>query len=256
MSVFIIVGIAVAVFFCVGLIHAKRAPSSIGVDGEREVSSILQSLPQEYLVLNNVIIPDQKTNNGKNYTTQIDHVIVSPYGIFVIETKNYSGWIFGSEKTKRWKQTFKTTPGHYFYNPIKQNWGHVFALAEQLQLDKKLFKPIVVFSNDCELSVETSTPVVYMSELRGAILNYSLEIMSSSRVTDIFNRLSSINLRGKEIESEHIQSIEERHIQKETSVQDGRCPRCGGELKLRQGKYGPFYGCSNYPKCRFTQNIR
>ena len=98
------------------------------------VSFILSSLPQEYHVINDVIIPDQVTDPSKKYTTQIDHVVVSPYGVFVIETKNYDGWILGAEETKKWKQTFKTTPTQSFYNPIKQNWGHTYALAEHLKL--------------------------------------------------------------------------------------------------------------------------
>ena len=232
-----------------------RFPSSKGKAGENKVSSVLCSLPQEYLVVNDVIIPDQGVSPNKNYTTQIDHVVVSPFGIFVIETKNYSGWIFGAEDTKKWKQTFKTTPAQYFYNPIKQNWGHIYALAERLQLDTRIFKPIVVFSDDCELYVESTTPVVYMSQLKGLILNYTKEIIPRKDVALIYNRLSKICFDGEEIENSHIQSIEDRFLEKEMTLREGRCPRCGGVLKLRNGKYGPFYGCSNYPKCDFTHKV-
>lgn len=34
------------------------------------------------------------------------------------------------------------------------------------------------------------------------------------------------------------------------------CPKCGGELFKRRGRFGEFYGCSNYPGCRFTRNIK
>ena len=141
--------IFIAVLIILIIIAIKsRNPSYLGKAGENEVSFILQSLPEEYLVINNVIIPDQGSAPNRQYTTQIDHVVVSPYGIFVIETKNYSGWIFGSEKSKRWKETFRTTEGQYFYNPIRQNLGHIYALAEHLHLNVRAFKPIVVFSND------------------------------------------------------------------------------------------------------------
>ena len=233
-----------------------RRPSSKGKAGEDNVSFILGSLPQDYHVVNDVIIPDQGVGPNENYTTQIDHVVVSPFGIFVIETKNYSGWIFGAEDTKKWKQTFKKTPAQYFYNPIKQNWGHIYALAEHLQLDTRLFKPIVVFSDNCELHVESTTPVVYMSQLKGFILNYTKEIIPRRDIPFICNRLSKINLVEEEVENNHIQSIEERFIEKEMTLREGRCPRCGGILKLRNGKYGPFYGCSNYPRCKFTHNVK
>ena len=174
----------------------------------------------------------------------------------MIETKNYSGWIFGSEESKRWKETFKTTRARFFYNPIKQNWGHAYALAEHLGLNIGVFKPIVVFSDNCDLNVESKTPVVYSCQLKDLLLNYTREIIPQKDVPLIFNRLSNISLAGENIARTHIQSIGERLSEKETAMQNGRCPRCGGELRLRNGKYGAFYGCSNYPKCRFTYNTR
>ena len=233
----------------------NTAASIIGKDGESEVSSVLRTLPQEYLVVNNVIIPDQVTDPNKKHTTQIDHIVVSPFGVFVIETKNYKGWILGSEKSKEWKEVFRTTPEHYFYNPIKQNWGHIYALAEHLRLNTRIFIPIVVFSDDCELNVETTTPVVYVSQLEEHILSYTKEMIPRKDVAKIYDRLNKIILVGDEIENKHIQSIEERLSEKEMALQEGRCPRCGGELVLRNGKYGSFYGCSNYPMCRFTHNV-
>ena len=67
--------------------------------------------------------------------------------------------------------------------------------------------------------------------------------------------VSKMDLDGIEIENRHIQSIEERFEEKEITIQGGKCPRCGGQLKLRNGKYGQFYGCSNYPQCRFTHKV-
>ena len=230
--------------------------SAVGNAGENAVSSVLKSLPPEYIVLNNIIIPDQVTDPSKRYTTQIDHVVVSPYGIFVIETKNFSGWIFGDEKSQQWAQTFKEKEGKLFYNPIKQNWGHIFALSEHLRINVKLFKPVIVFSNQCKLDVETTVPVVYVSELKSLILNYTQKIIPERNVSEIFNRLSSLCLNGEEMENRHVQSIRERLAEKEIALQQGRCPRCGGRIKLRKGRYGAFYGCSNYPKCRFTSDVK
>ena len=258
MSIFPFIIIVLFLYFILKAVQSAlepRSPSSLGNAGELEVSRILHSLPEEYSVLDDAIIPDQKVDPTKKYTTQIDHVVVSPYGIFVIETKNYSGWIFGSEKNKRWKETFKTTQGHYFYNPIMQNWGHAYALAEHLRLNIGVFKPIVVFSDECELHVDSEIPVVYMSQLKAQILNYTQEIIPRKDVPRIYNRLCKLNLVEEDIENKHIDSIEERHTAKEAVIRNRKCPRCGGELRLRNGKYGPFYGCSNYPNCRFTQDI-
>ncbi len=244
--------ILVALVVILRVVIVEKDPAQLVVKGEYEVSSILRTLPQDYLIINNVIIPDQ--NN--QHTTQIDHIVVSPFGVFLIETKNYSGWIFGSEDSKRWKQTFKTE-SHYLYNPIKQNWGHTFALAEHLNLSINIFKPIVVFTNKCELNLkEIRTPVIYTSQLKGLILNYNQEIIPNKDVASIYNRIMNINLVGKDYAKQHIQSIGTRLVEKEASIQNGKCPQCGGELKLRNGKYGQFYGCSNYPKCRFTLDVR
>ena len=230
--------------------------SRLGKLGESEVSFVLHSLPLEYLAIDDVIIPDQVTDPSKRYTTQIDHIVISPFGIFVIETKNYKGWIYGSEKSKDWKETFRTTPAHYFYNPIKQNLGHVYALAEHLRLNTNLFKPIVVFSDSCRLNVETTTPVVYVSQLAEQILSYTDVIIPTENVAAIYDRLNKLILSSEEAEAKHIQSIGERFSRKENALREGRCPRCGGILKLRNGKYGAFYGCSNYPRCKFTQDIQ
>ena len=228
--------------------------ASRGKAGESNVSFILHTLPQEYLVIDDVTIPDQGAAD-KGYTTQIDHVVVSPYGVFVIETKNYRGWIFGNEDSKKWKQTFKTTEAQYLYNPVKQNWGHVFALAERLRLNVKVFRPIVVFSDGCELHLETTTPVVYMSQFRDHILSYTQEILSQNDADLIYDRLNRIRLAEEDLEKEHVQSIGERFIKRESAVEQGKCPRCGGQLVARKGRYGVFYGCSNYPKCKFTHDL-
>lgn len=251
----IVITVIIAVIILWLAVQPKtKTLSDRGKIGENKVSEVLETLPQKYHIINNVIIPDQKDISNKDYTTQIDHLIVSPFGIFVIETKNYSGWIFGAENTKRWKETFPTE-SHFFYNPIKQNWGHTYALAERLQLNVRYFKPIVVFSDGCELHVEATTPVVYMSQLVELILNYTQVILSEKEIALILSKISNLNLIVTEIENKHIQSIGERFEGKKETISEGRCPRCGGHLKLRNGKYGQFYGCSNYPQCRFTHKV-
>ena len=84
-------------------------------------------LPDEYHIFNDLFFE----NNG--YTTQIDHVVVSPYGVFVIETKGYKGWILGGENSDYWTQVIYKFKAQ-FYNPIKQNDGHVRFLRHILQM--------------------------------------------------------------------------------------------------------------------------
>lgn len=72
------------------------------------------------------------------------------------------------------------------------------------------------------------------------------------------------NFELREITRFYLQVIDsdearQRHIdeinQKKDAVRAGICPRCGGELVRRNGKYGEFIGCSNFPRCRYTQKI-
>lgn len=244
--------VIIPVIICIVMIsYVIRSASVKGKIGENRVSHKLNALPRQYRVINNLIIPSHRS------TTQIDHVVVSPYGIFVIETKNYTGWIFGAENSEQWKQTFKTTEGHFFRNPIKQNWGHIYALAAYLNLDRGLFCPIVVFSNKSRLNVESTTPVIYMSQLRRHILKYYNQVIIPSEDVDrIYNRLINTNLVGTDIGYRHTQSVKEKIRKQEKALKEGRCPRCGGELRLRNGKYGTFYGCSNFPKCKYTHNVK
>ena len=67
---------------------------------------------------------------------------------------------------------------------------------------------------------------------------------------EIYNKLieSSVEITNRE----HVQNIRQTQIE----LRNGICPRCGGQMVERNGKYGRFYGCSNYPKCRFVLNIK
>lgn len=226
-----------------------RSPKVRGQAGESHVSNDLSRLPSEYKVLNDVIVP------SKNGTSQIDHIVVSPYGVFVIETKNYTGWIFGSENSDQWKETFKTTKGNFFRNPIKQNWGHVYALSDFLNYDKSYFKPIVVFSNCASLDVDSTMPVIYMKQLKGTILGYTEPILTEDSVNDIYSRIMEANQVGSEAHDKHVINVRNNLAKHDIAISEGKCPRCGGDLKLRSGKYGQFYGCSNYPRCKFTQKL-
>ena len=85
--------IAILVLGLISLLFYRRI---VGFFGESHTKSALRKLPKEYIVLNDVNI----TANG--YHNQIDHVVVSKYGIFCIETKQYNGYITGSKWDKNW----------------------------------------------------------------------------------------------------------------------------------------------------------
>ena len=102
----------------VALVGAKAASKR-----EQWVKTLVQAgavlmLPSSmYRQYHDVILP---TAGG---TTQIDHVFVSVFGVFVVETKNMSGWIFGSERDQDWTQVFPGGRKFKFQNPLRQNYG-------------------------------------------------------------------------------------------------------------------------------------
>ena len=240
---FLFLVICIAIGFIWGKLEAKVK----GSIGERKVAKILKSLPEpEYRVLNNVML---STSNG---TTQIDHVVVSVYGIFVIETKNYKGWIRGKEYSDTWTQNIY---GHKYTlkNPLHQNYGHIKALQQLLEIPEELFVSIVAFSTKATIKVKTKQNLIYFSELKRTIKEYSKPRIAQESLDELANIITTANIDSKENRKVHIQNIHAKTEEKEELVEQGICPKCGGKLVERNGRYGEFFGCSNYPKCKFTK---
>lgn len=106
-----------------------------------------------YHRLNNITLP--LANSG---STQIDHIIVYVYGIFVIETKNYKGWIYGSENQRQWTQSFPNGSKFKFQNPLRQNYLHIKTLADLLGLELSYFHSMIAFIGECELKTRDELP--------------------------------------------------------------------------------------------------
>ncbi|MBO4640156.1 MAG: NERD domain-containing protein [Treponema sp.] len=225
------------------------SPKIKGSVGEFKVNTHLSFLGNEYIILKDLLI---KSSNG--YSSQIDQLVLSEYGIFVIETKNYKGWIFGNEKSENWTQIIYKEK-HTFRNPIKQNWSHIYALKNILS-DFPYIKyfPIVVFSGSATLkNIESSIPVIYNNQLNSTIRNHCVEkCITSVDLMKIQSMLESARITEKTARKEHVKNIKQNVSAKKEKMRNLICPRCNGELKLRDGRNGKFYGCSNYPRCKFT----
>lgn len=207
----------------------------------------LKSLPKDsYRVINDLLL----TWNG--HSTQIDHVIISIYGIFVIETKFYKGWILGGENSEFWTQNIY---GHRYKlrNPIYQNQGHIRALKSILKEHENLqFISIVAFSRRARLRVKTESTVIYFHQVPRIIRRAKIRVLSEEQVQCIYSFLLANNAEKRESRKHHISNVKQNVIRRNIAVSNGYCPRCGGTLTLRRGKYGKFYGCSNYPRCKYT----
>ena len=220
---------------------------SKGKRGEKYVALRLKKLPkEEYRVINDLLFSCQA------HSTQIDHVVVSSYGIFVIETKYNKGWIYGMENSEYWTQNIYGKK-YQLYNPINQNFGHIKRLKILLKDFGELpFISIVAFSSIASLKISTSHHVVYWNQINSVIRKYNKKVLDDRVVEQIYRRLLISDNDSKRAEKTHIASVKNAVRRKNLAISHGRCPRCGGNLIQKKGQYGSFYGCSNYPKCRFT----
>ena len=238
----------IVVLFVLLIILMRLIPSK-GAIGEKRVARILEKLPEgKYSVINNLLL------NNSGYTSQVDHVVVSVYGIFVIETKTYQGIISGGENSEQWTQNIYGNK-YEFRNPILQNYGHVKSMKQVLSDYKSVpFISIVAFSSQANLRVSSNIPVVYWSQILDVIRGYENPVIKESDVRRITRLLMASNTDSKETRKDHVKNVRANVKKRQETIASGKCPRCGGDLVLRKGKYGPFYGCSNYPKCTFIQN--
>ena len=218
-------------------------------------------------ILRNIYVPKE---NGE--TSEIDVVFITQKGIFVIESKNYSGWIFGDEKSVYWTVMLPNKQKNKFYNPIKQNETHIKWLGKYLNEEIPLFS-IIVFSERCELKkIIVENPdirVIKRDKLYANIRdiwNASKDRLEEKQVNILYEKLKMLTHVSEAVKQEHIANISNKYKAAKDPVpskvpKDAKiCPRCGGELVIRTAKKGTntgnqFYGCSNYPKCRYVQNI-
>lgn len=246
MDVILIVSLIVLV-----VLYKLYAPKIKGYMGESRVARQLDKLQnEEYKVFNDVLI---RTGRG---SSQIDHIVISIYGVFVIETKNYSGWIHGNEHSEYWTQSHYDTKTK-FRNPIKQNWAHIYALKEALSgFERVKYHSIVVFAGTAELkNVSTQILVIYDHELYQTIMDTrGIPNLSIKQVNTIADKLNKVNIQDKVAKREHDHHVQNRVRECKSKEKSLVCPKCGGNLVLREGPYSRFYGCSNYPKCEYKRS--
>ena len=199
-----------------------------------------------YQKYHNVTLP---TVNG---TTQIDHV-------FVVETKNIGGRIFGGEHDKEWTTVFPGGKKHKFQNPLHQNYGHVRAIENILAgigLPKQSAKSVVVFVGDAKLKQKQELPqnVTVGFEAARYVRSFNTRILTDEQVEKICTVIESSRMRRSwATNRQHIQNL------KRNTAPDLRiCPECGRKMVLRTTRRGPnegkqFWGCGGFPKCRMRQ---
>lgn len=207
------------------------------------------NLPGYLKTIRNLYVPYQQD------TSEIDVLMVHEKGLFVFESKNYSGWIFGSAGELKWTQCLPNHGKHHFYNPIRQNETHIKALSKYMQLPQTSFMSYIIFSERCELKDVPEATDFYSIVKRPELLKKLREMLKSRSVQYTHQEVDSLAEKFTEL-TRVSEEEKQRHIDVIKQKEAGTvCPFCGSPLVLRKGKYGDFYGCSTYPKCKFTKKL-
>lgn len=248
---------------------------------ERELK-LVKLFGRKGKILRNIYLPKE---DGE--TSEIDVVYITQKGIFVFESKNYSGWIFGDEKNKNWTAMLPNKQKNQFYNPVLQNRSHLKWMSKYIGDDVPLFS-VIVFSERCELKKITmysdDIKVIKRDSIYATVRNIWNEkpdAVTDEKLEELYVRLQALTKVDKSVKEAHIENIEEKYkdtsksMPKEEILQESEtkqeekiiegtpemiCPKCGSKLVLRTARKGAnagnqFYGCSAFPNCRYIQNL-
>jgi hypothetical protein len=229
-----------------------RSPWFKGVRGETSVkfAAWLRLPAKVYHPIHNVTLP---TPDG---TTQIDHVFVSCFGIFVVETKNMKGWIFGEEKQKQWTQKF-FKKSFKFQNPLRQNYKHVKALEALLDAPPAVIHSVVVFVGKSTFKSPMPANVTHSGGYITYIKSFHKAVLSDAQVQKAVTQIQSDRLTPSwKTNRQHVRHLKNRF----DPNMKKKCPKCGSSMVLRTAQRGSnagnqFWGCSAYPDCKMVQNI-
>lgn len=225
----------------------------MGSIGESIVNDYAQQhLNDDYYILSDIVL---KSNNG---TTQIDQIIVSKFGLFVVEIKSHKGWIFGDANSAQWTQAL--TSGKYrFQNPLRQNYKHIKSLQSILGYPDNYFISLVAFSGQAEFKTQLPDNIVGDGDdyLR-FIIKYQTVLFSDDEVAVIIKKILDNRLSHDE-HQKYMQKIKQQY-QNADEHHPPDCPRCASKMVLRKSKSPSnkgqtFWGCSRYPQCKAIVNI-
>lgn len=185
-----------------------RWPSAFQNAGEAKVTRVLRDVctGPDWHVMNHVTLP---IAGG---TTQVDHIVVSRFGVFVVETKDYAGWVFGGASQPMWTQVLFRTRFR-FRNPILQNYAHVCAVRNLLDfVPADAVVSLVVFTGRAEFRTERPAGVISVGELADWLRRWNQEIMSRNRLQFCVGRLETARLAiSRQVDVEHAERLMRRH---------------------------------------------
>lgn len=185
--------------------------SAIKDPEERYVTlQLMKSFPSgEYAVLSDLLVP----YSGRIGSSQIDHVVVSVYGIFCIETKSHVGWILGSKVRKLFTQVLYKKRYRIQPNPVEQNKTHIKALQEILGDKVKVpIVNIVVFPSANKFFIDGYDNVGSMNDLIATISAYSAKVYRYNEAKDIIELIGKYNMKHSAARAYHIRAVSAVHV--------------------------------------------
>ncbi len=223
-------------------------PKLKGWAGETLLHAYLRrKLPSgEYHVSRNVMLP---SGDG---TTEIDHIVVSRYGVFVIETKTYKGWIYGDKDQAQWTQVLFRRKSR-FQNPLRQNYKHTRTLADLTGIPHECIHSVIAFSGECTFKTPMPDNVVKFRYVPEVILRFRTPIIKDEQVADIAAVIGQwADSVDKHQRAHHVRNLRRNHAPVKDTADAPACPLCGTPMITRTNRRDDsrFWGCSHYPRCR------
>lgn len=227
-------------------------PEFIGEYGEKlseDELKLLNLFGKKGRILRNAYIPK---SNGK--TTEIDLLYITQKGVFVLESKNYSGWIFGNENDKQWTATFPNGERRRFYNPVRQNQNHIKWLKRYIGANFPCYS-VIVFSERCELKrIMVTTPGVgvvkrdRLFSLIGDNWDSFPDYFTDELIEGMYNKLKQCTDVDEKTKQKHVRDIKGYY---EYDEKMDKCPLCGSSLIKETGRGITSVCCSKMPLCRY-----
>jgi hypothetical protein len=203
-----------------------------------------------YHPMHNLTLP---TPDG---STQIDHVFVSRFGIFVVETKNMKGLILGKEHQAQWTQQFFKR-SYLFQNPLRQNYKHIKALELALDVPAEAIHSVIVFVGASTFKSTMPVNVTHGWGFIGYIKSFRDVLLSEAEVQNTLAQITVLRLKPtRKTNRRHVKQLKARFDPRTQK----KCPACGHNMVLRTAQRGgyagrTFWGCSAYPSCRQVQAV-
>jgi hypothetical protein len=210
----------------------KQVAVRKGEIGEYKIDIQLDQLPKDCRYLSDLLI---KNPGAKSGYSQIDHVVLTPYGIFVIETKNYQGTIYGGKDRKTWSVNGKFK----MMNPFVQNYGHIKALASLIdQKYQNFFISMVSFTKRSTFKVDldyrkiaSKELIVYDIELSEFIhrkisvlkIQHKKPLLNEREISMIYNDFSNGDIKDPSIRREHEEALKTSILDSDTNATCSIC---------------------------------